>query len=82
MGFACTPTSTVVIVDARGAQFSEGKVFFWGDQEAEDIYGSFDTYHRAGPVKRRMLTLDGIRCISAARMMTCIASLTGTTRAL
>lgn len=32
----------VVNVDARGAQFSEGTYFFWGDQEAEDIYDTIE----------------------------------------
>lgn len=29
-------------VDARGCQFSEGTYFFWGEQEAEDIYDAID----------------------------------------
>ncbi|CAI7674012.1 unnamed protein product [Penicillium pancosmium] len=32
----------IINVDARGAQFSEGTFFFWGDQEAEDIYDTID----------------------------------------
>ena len=32
----------VVNVDARGAQFSSGTYFFWGDQEAEDVYDTID----------------------------------------
>lgn len=34
----CNRGYAVVNVDARGCQFSEGTYFFWGDQEAEDIY--------------------------------------------
>ncbi|OQE46180.1 hypothetical protein PENCOP_c001G01325 [Penicillium coprophilum] len=38
----CKRGYAVVNVDARGAQFSEGSFFFWGDQEAEDIYDTID----------------------------------------
>lgn len=38
----CRRGYAVVNVDARGAQFSEGTFFFWGDQEAEDIYDAID----------------------------------------
>lgn len=38
----CRRGYAVVNVDARGAQFSEGTFFFWGDQEAEDIYDTID----------------------------------------
>lgn len=38
----CRRGYAIVNVDARGAQFSEGTFFFWGDQEAEDIYDTID----------------------------------------
>lgn len=38
----CKRGYAIVNVDARGAQFSEGTFFFWGDQEAEDIYDTID----------------------------------------
>lgn len=38
----CRRGYAIVNVDARGAQFSEGTYFFWGDQEAEDIYDTID----------------------------------------
>lgn len=38
----CRRGYAVVNVDARGAQFSEGTYFFWGDQEAEDIYDTIE----------------------------------------
>ena len=38
----CKRGYAVVNVDARGSQFSEGTFFFWGDQEAEDIYDTID----------------------------------------
>lgn len=38
----CRRGYAIVNVDARGAQFSEGTFFFWGDQEAEDIYDMID----------------------------------------
>lgn len=38
----CRRGYAVVNVDARGCQFSEGTYFFWGDQEAEDIYDTID----------------------------------------
>ena len=38
----CNRGYAVVNADARGAQFSDGTFFFWGDQEAEDIYDTID----------------------------------------
>ena len=38
----CRRGYAVVNVDARGCQFSEGTYFFWGQQEAEDIYDAID----------------------------------------
>lgn len=38
----CKRGYAVVNVDARGTQFSEGTFFFWGEQEAEDIYDTID----------------------------------------
>lgn len=38
----CRRGYAIVNVDARGAQFSEGTYFFWGDQEAEDIYDTIE----------------------------------------
>ena len=38
----CNRGYAVVNVDARGCQFSEGTYFFWGDQEAEDIYDAIE----------------------------------------
>lgn len=38
----CRRGYAVVNVDARGVQFSEGTYFFWGDQEAEDIYDTIE----------------------------------------
>jgi predicted acyl esterase len=38
----CRRGYAVVNVDARGCQFSEGTYFFWGEQEAEDIYDTID----------------------------------------
>lgn len=38
----CKRGYAVVNVDARGSQFSNGTFFFWGDQEAEDIYDTID----------------------------------------
>ncbi|KAJ5747334.1 uncharacterized protein N7511_009030 [Penicillium nucicola] len=38
----CKRGYAVVNVDARGTQFSDGSFFFWGDQEAEDIYDTID----------------------------------------
>lgn len=38
----CKRGYDVVNVDARGVQFSEGTFFFWGEQEAEDIYDTID----------------------------------------
>lgn len=38
----CKRGYAVVNVDARGAQFSEGTYFFWGDQEAEDIQDTIE----------------------------------------
>jgi predicted acyl esterase len=38
----CRRGYAIVNVDARGAQFSEGTFFFWGDQEAEDIYDTIE----------------------------------------
>ncbi|OJJ78173.1 hypothetical protein ASPBRDRAFT_656495 [Aspergillus brasiliensis CBS 101740] len=38
----CRRGYAIVNVDARGTQFSEGTFFFWGDQEAEDIYDAID----------------------------------------
>ena len=38
----CNRGYAVVNVDARGTQFSGGTYFFWGDQEAEDIYDTIE----------------------------------------
>ncbi|GKZ51977.1 hypothetical protein AbraIFM66951_008947, partial [Aspergillus brasiliensis] len=38
----CRRGYAIVNVDARGTQFSEGTFFFWGEQEAEDIYDAID----------------------------------------
>lgn len=38
----CNRGYGIVNVDARGSQFSEGTLFLWGDQEAEDIYDTID----------------------------------------
>lgn len=38
----CRRGYAVVNVDARGCQFSEGTYFFWGEQEAEDIYDTIE----------------------------------------
>ena len=38
----CNRGYAVVNVDTRGTQFSEGTFFFWGDQEAEDIYDAIE----------------------------------------
>lgn len=38
----CRRGYAVVNVDARGSQFSEGTFFFWGEQEAEDIYDAIE----------------------------------------
>ena len=38
----CHRGYAVVNVDARGSQFSEGTYFFWGDQEAEDVYDTIE----------------------------------------
>ena len=38
----CKRGYAVVNIDARGSQFSEGTYFWWGDQEAEDIYDTID----------------------------------------
>ena len=38
----CGRGYAVVNVDARGSQFSDGTYFFWGDQEAEDIYDTIE----------------------------------------
>lgn len=38
----CRRGYAVVNVDARGCQFSEGTYWFWGEQEAEDIYDMID----------------------------------------
>ena len=38
----CNRGYAVVNVDARGSQFSDGTYFFWGDQEAEDIYDAIE----------------------------------------
>lgn len=38
----CRRGYAVVNVDARGAQFSEGSYFFWGDQEAEDVHSAIE----------------------------------------
>lgn len=38
----CNRGYAVVNVDARGSQFSEGTYFFWGMQEAEDIYDTIE----------------------------------------
>lgn len=38
----CKRGYAVVNVDARGCQSSEGTYFFWGEQEAEDIYDTID----------------------------------------
>ena len=42
----CRRGYAVVNVDARGVQFSEGTYFFWGDQEAEDIYDTIDFLYK------------------------------------
>jgi len=42
----CNRGYAVVNVDARGSQFSEGTYFFWGDQEAEDIYDTIEFLSR------------------------------------
>ena len=42
----CRRGYAVVNVDARGSQFSEGTFFFWGDQEAEDIYDTIEFLSR------------------------------------
>ena len=38
----CRRGYAIVNVDARGCQFSEGTYFFWGEQEAEDVYDTID----------------------------------------
>ncbi|KAL4742145.1 alpha/beta-hydrolase [Aspergillus similis] len=38
----CRRGYAVVNADARGSQFSEGTLFLWGDQEAEDIYDTVE----------------------------------------
>jgi predicted acyl esterase len=38
----CRRGYAVVNVDARGCQFSDGTYFFWGEQEAEDIYDTIE----------------------------------------
>lgn len=38
----CKRGYAVVNVDARGSQFSDGTYFFWGDQEAEDVYDTIE----------------------------------------
>ena len=38
----CRRGYAIVNVDARGSQFSDGTFFFWGDQEAEDIYDTIE----------------------------------------
>ncbi|KAL4809155.1 alpha/beta-hydrolase [Aspergillus unguis] len=38
----CQRGYAVVNADARGSQFSEGTLFLWGEQEAEDIYDTVD----------------------------------------
>ena len=38
----CRRGYAIVNVDARGSQFSDGTYFFWGDQEAEDVYDTID----------------------------------------
>lgn len=42
----CRRGYAVVNVDARGCQFSEGTYFFWGEQEAEDIYDTINFLSR------------------------------------
>jgi putative CocE/NonD family hydrolase len=38
----CMRGYAIINVDARGAGVSEGDTYFWGQQEAEDIYDTID----------------------------------------
>lgn len=38
----CELGYAIVNVDARGAGMSEGNIYFWGQQEAEDVYDTID----------------------------------------
>lgn len=67
----CNRGYAVVNMDARGSQFSEGTLFFWGDQEAEDIYDTTDFLSKQ-PWRSGSVCMGGNSYLAKAQL--CFAS--------
>lgn len=63
----CRRGYAVVNVDARGSQFSQSSFFFWGDQEAEDIYDEIDFLARQ-PWCTGSVCMDGCSYLAKAQL--------------